>query len=109
MKFCLVLAILFTFIPNVAILQRYLLIIEYTEIPYTDRKVRVSLMFPFDKVYQKVILYRIAKKQREMIEIGARFGLNDSRTVESSQELDKLITKYQEINHIKSVQQSSPQ
>ncbi|RIW30166.1 aspartyl-phosphate phosphatase Spo0E family protein [Bacillus salacetis] len=66
-------------------------------------------MFPFDKVYQKVILYRIAKKQREMIEIGARFGLNDSRTVESSQELDKLITKYQEINHIKSVQQSSPQ
>jgi hypothetical protein len=63
------------------------------------------MLFPFDKVYQKVILYRIAKKQKEMLEIGAQFGLNHSRTVESSQELDKLIAKYQEKNYIKSAQQ----
>ncbi|WP_421384287.1 Spo0E family sporulation regulatory protein-aspartic acid phosphatase [Bacillus salacetis] len=63
------------------------------------------MLSPFDKVYQKVILYRIAKKQKEMLEIGAEYGLNDIRTVESSQELDKLIAKYQEINYIKSAQQ----
>jgi predicted O-methyltransferase YrrM len=63
------------------------------------------MLYPFDKVYQKVILYKIAKKQKEMLEIGTEFGLSDTRTVESSQELDKLITKYQELNHIKSAQQ----
>ncbi|WP_409253496.1 Spo0E family sporulation regulatory protein-aspartic acid phosphatase [Bacillus sp. SCS-153A] len=63
------------------------------------------MLSPFDKVYQKVILYRIAKKQKEMLQIGAEYGLNDTRTVQSSQELDKLITKYQERNYIKSAQQ----
>ncbi|MGF2615424.1 aspartyl-phosphate phosphatase Spo0E family protein [Rossellomorea vietnamensis] len=63
------------------------------------------MTIPFDKVCEKVILYRIAKKQKAMLQIGIEYGLNDSRTVKSSQELDKLITKYQEMNYIKSAEQ----
>ncbi|EDL65094.1 aspartyl-phosphate phosphatase Spo0E family protein [Bacillus sp. SG-1] len=63
------------------------------------------MLSPYDKIYRKVILYRIAKKQKEMLQIGAEYGLTDTRTVRSSQELDKLITKYQEIDYIKSAQQ----
>ncbi|WP_456271745.1 Spo0E family sporulation regulatory protein-aspartic acid phosphatase [Bacillus sp. AK031] len=63
------------------------------------------MIFPIDKIYQKLILHRIAKKQKVMLKIGAEFGLNDPRTVECSQELDKLINVYQELNYIKSAEQ----
>lgn len=62
------------------------------------------MIFPHEKASEKVILYKIAKKQKTMLRIGARYGLNDYRTVKVSQELDKLITKYQELNFIKSAE-----
>ncbi|MGD6801664.1 Spo0E family sporulation regulatory protein-aspartic acid phosphatase [Rossellomorea vietnamensis] len=57
-----------------------------------------------DTASEKVILHKISIKQKTMLRIGARYGLNDYRTVRISQELDKLITKYQELNIIKSAE-----
>ncbi|TYS15768.1 aspartyl-phosphate phosphatase Spo0E family protein [Rossellomorea vietnamensis] len=74
-------------------------------VKYIEKKGENSMIFPHEKACEKVILYKIAKKQKTMLKIGARYGLNDYRTVRISQELDKLITMYQELNFSKSVQQ----
>lgn len=62
------------------------------------------MILPHEKACEKVILYKIAKKQKTMLRTGARYGLSDYRTVRISQELDKLITKYQELNFIRNAE-----
>ncbi|WP_164669802.1 aspartyl-phosphate phosphatase Spo0E family protein [Virgibacillus doumboii] len=41
----------------------------------------------------------ISNKKKEMIELGGKYGLGDSRTIECSQELDKLLNKYQHVQY----------
>ncbi|MGM0844376.1 MAG: aspartyl-phosphate phosphatase Spo0E family protein [Bacillota bacterium] len=74
-------------------------------IEFTIKKKGDYVILSWSKIYQKTIRYRIEIKQKQMLQIGVKYGLTDHRTVKSSQELDKLITKYQELNYIRSAQQ----
>lgn len=47
--------------------------------------------------YNHPLLEQIQKKREEMIAIARETGLNSNETILCSQELDKLIYKYQEV------------
>lgn len=47
---------------------------------------------------KEYLLKTINQKREEMVKIGELFGLTSERTLESSQELDELIIKYQKMH-----------
>lgn len=42
-----------------------------------------------------VLSTAVSFKKQEMIDLGTKYGLSDSRTIECSQELDELLNQYE--------------